>query len=117
MRETQKEIRQRYIQMLAESRPRFLEKGYSITEFAADLGTNRSYASRFVNNELKITFPNLLIRLRLAHFLRLKNENPQALIKTLVAECGFSSPFSFRRAFAKTYGATPTEYFKNREGE
>ena len=117
MRETQKEIRQRYIQMLAEERPRFLGKGYSITEFAADLGTNRSYASRFVNKELKISFPSLLTRLRLAHFLRLKEEKPKALIKTLAAECGFSSPFSFRRAFERTYGTTPTEYFKNKKGE
>lgn len=100
--------------LLSEKKLFFLDKNYSIIEFAADLGTNRSYASRFVNIELGITFPNLLNSLRLAHFMRLKDENPKKSIKYLADYCGFNCTLSFRRAFIKEYGMTPSEYFKKK---
>lgn len=109
---TAKDIRQRYMQLLNEKKPFFLDKNYSIIQFAADLGTNRSYASKFVNEELGVKFPYLLNSLRLAHFVKLKSENPQARISTLADHCGFNCTLSFRRAFVKKYGVTASDYFK-----
>lgn len=109
---TAKDIRQRYMQLLNEKKPFFLDKNYSIIQFAADLGTNRSYASKFVNEELGVKFPYLLNSLRLAHFVKLKSENPQARISTLADYCGFNCTLSFRRAFVKRYGVTASDYFK-----
>lgn len=112
MGNTNKEIKQKYMQLLSEKEPFFLDKNYSIIQFAADLGTNRSYASRFVNEELGVTFPTLLNSLRLSHFIKLKNESPKANISTLAAHCGFNCTLSFRRTFVKEYGITPSAYFK-----
>lgn len=112
MPNTIKEIKQRYMQLLSEKEPFFLDRNYSIIQFAADLGTNRSYASKFVNEELGVTFPTLLNSLRLAHFVRLKKENPKTPIRTLADNCGFNCPLSLRRAFVKEYGTTPNKYFK-----
>lgn len=115
MKDMTKQIRQRYTQLLGKEKPFFTEKNYSINDFAAALGTNRSYASRFVNTELGVTFPVLLNKLRLAHLIRRKSENPKACIKSLAVECGFNCPFSLRRAFQKEYGMLPSEYFRNME--
>ena len=106
-------IRKRYLTLLGNNPPFFTNKDYTIGHFAADLGTNRSYASRFVNKELGMTFSTLLNKLRLAHFIKRKSENPQATIARLAKECGFNSTFSLRRAFLKEYGMLPSEYFRN----
>lgn len=105
-------IRKRYLTLLGNNPPFFTNKDYTIEQFAADLGTNRSYASRFVNKELGVTFSTLLNKLRLAHFIRQKSKRPDATIGDLAKECGFNNAFSFRRAFRQEYGTTPSEYFK-----
>ena len=110
-----KEIRKAYMQLLTTKPLFFTAADYSIEQFAADLGTNRSYASRFVNRELGVTFPVLLNKLRIAHLIRRKSENPKACMKSLAEECGFNCPFSLRRAFQKEYGMLPSEYFRNME--
>ena len=109
-----KEIRRMYILLLAAKPPFFTAADYSIEQFAADLGTNRSYASRFVNKKLGMTFSTLLNKLRLAHFIKLKSERPNATIGQLAKECGFNNAFSFRRCFKAEYGKTPSEYMKER---
>lgn len=107
-------IRKRYLTLLGNNPPFFTNKDYTIGQFAADLGTNRSYASRFVNKELGMTFSTLLNKLRLAHFIRQKSERPDATIGELAKECGFNNAFSFRRSFKAEYGKTPSEYMKER---
>ncbi len=77
-----------------------------------DLGTNRSYASRFVNTELDVTFPTLIKKLRLAHFLKLKKEYPDLTITALWKLCGFNNAYTFRRQFKDEYGMTPLDMFK-----
>lgn len=101
-----------YLQLLTAKPLFFTAAEYSIEQFAADLGTNRSYASHFVNQELGVTFPTLLNKLRLSHFIRLKSENPDTAIGTLAKECGFNSTFSFRRSFKAEFGEIPSKYFK-----
>lgn len=108
-------IRNRYLKLLVEQPPFFINKGYTLEQFAVDLGTNRSYASKFTNMELGVTFPVLLNKLRIAHFLSLKNEKPASRIKELAEACGFKSSFAFRRAFKRIYGTSPSEYLKNKE--
>lgn len=114
-------IRKRYLTLLGNNPPFFTNKDYTIEQFAADLGTNRSYASRFVNKELGMTFSTLLNKLRLAHFIKLKSERPNATIGQLANECGFNNAFSFRRSFKAAYGKIPSEYLKeivaNKQGE
>ena len=106
------EIKSRYLKLLGENPPFFINSDYTLEQFAVALGTNRSYASRFINTELGLTFPALLNKLRLAHFLRLKNENPKNSIKDTALGCGFKNCFSFRRTFKAEYGVTPGEYLK-----
>ena len=112
MQDWKKKINERYVILLSEKAPFFLRTDYTIEEFANDLATNRSYASRFVNEVLGMSFPTLLNKLRIAYFIRMKNENPRKTITRLATEAGFSNVYSFRRAFYREYGITPKEYFK-----
>lgn len=114
MKDVMDKLKKRYTRMLGNEPPFFIDGGYTIERFAADLGTNRSYASKFTNDVLGVSFPVLLNKLRLAHFIRLKDEQPTTPIKTLAEKCGFKNTFSFRRAFKSEYGVSASEYFKKR---
>lgn len=110
-------IKSRYVKLLGTEPPFFTDSSYTIEQFASDLGTNRSYASKFVNDELGVNFYTLLNKLRLAHFMRLKSKQEKSKqekssISSLAKRCGFSNAFSFRRAFKREYGKTPSEYLK-----
>lgn len=113
MADATNKIKSRYLKMLGENPPFFINDNYTLEQFAAALGTNRSYASKFINSELGLTFPALLNKLRIAHFMRLRNENPKSSIKDIAFKCGFRNCFSFRRTFKNIYGMTASEYFKN----
>lgn len=113
MADVMNRIKSRYVKLLGEEPPFFTDCNYTIEQFAADLGTNRSYASRFVNEELGVSFYTLIGKLRLAHFMKLRNKDKRSSIGSLARSSGFNSAFSFRRTFRKEYGTTPGGYFKN----
>ena len=105
-------IAERYAALISAEPPFFLNPDYTIEDMAAGLGTNRSYASKYVNEELGISFPRLLNKLRIAHMIRLHHESPEIPIYKLAIMCGFKGAYSFRRAFYKEYNMKPMEYFK-----
>lgn len=109
-------IKSRYIKLMGKEPPFFTDSNYTIEQFAADLGTNRSYASKFVNEELGVNFYTLLSRLRLAHFMKLHGNGEKCSISSLAKRSGFNNVFSFRRAFRREYGTTPSEYLKQTTG-
>ena len=105
-------IKSKYVKLLGTEPPFFTDSSYTIEQFASDLGTNRSYASKFVNEELGVSFYTLLSKLRLAYFMKQKSNRDKICISALAKKCGFSNDFSFRRAFKREYGKTPSEYLK-----
>ena len=107
-------IKKRYEQLLQRNKYFYLTTDYTLEMFASDLGTNRSYTSKFINNEFGVTFPLFINDLRLSHFLKLKEENPKAKIKVLATMSGFKNMYTFRRVFKQKYGVTPSEYFANK---
>lgn len=112
MQDWKKKINERYTILLSKDTPFFLKKDYTIGAFANDLVTNRSYASRFVNEVLGIPFPTLLNKLRIAYVIRMKHENSKEPICRLATAAGFKNAYSFRRAFYREYNMTPTAFFK-----
>lgn len=112
MQEWKKKISERYAALLSEASPFFLKQDYDIEEFANDLVTNRSYASRFVKEVLGTSFPTLLNKLRLAYIIRTKHENPKEPIYRLAAAAGYKNAHSFRRAFYREHNMMPRAFFK-----
>ncbi len=106
---SEKVAMQRYLKMLGQSRPFFLKQGYDLEQFAKDMHTNRAYASRFVNQTLGTSFPQLLQSLRLAHAERLMHTFPEMKLTDICISSGFSNPTSFRRTYASKHGHSPSE--------
>ena len=115
MRYSQERAQKKYEQMVKKEPPFFTAMGYTIIDFAHDLGTNRTYASRFSNEVLGYKFTDLLNHLRMEYFMLLQKENPGASLYKLAKQSGYSNAFSFRRVFAKMYHTTPSMYFKGEE--
>lgn len=104
-------INQRFSLLLSKESKFFLDSNYNIGMFAEQLGTNRTYASRFINQQFGVSFPTFINRLRLTHFMRLRQEKPHLSINSVLHQCGFNTAYSFRRAFVQVYGENPSEYF------
>lgn len=104
-------INQRFSLIVLEDNKFFLDANCNINEFANLLGTNRTYASRFIHQKFGVSFPTFLNRLRLTHFMKLREENPNLSINSVIRHCGFNTAYSFRRAFVQAYGENPSNYF------
>lgn len=102
----------KYEQMLRKNPPFFTTPGYTILNFAHDIGTNRTYASRFANEVLGYKFSDLLNHLRMEYFMQLQQAQPEASLYKLAKQAGYSNAFSFRRVFTKMFQTTPSQYFR-----
>lgn len=115
MRYSQETAMKKYEQMLQKESPFFTTQGYTILHFAHDIGTNRTYASRFANEVLGCKFTDLLNNLRMEYFMQQQAQHPETSLYKLAAQAGYSNSFSFRRVFFKMYKTTPSQYFKEHE--
>lgn len=112
--ELQRRLEQR-LDDLAENTKFYLRKDVSLKDIAAALVTNRTYASRMINEVKGCKFNDYVNQLRLQKADELFNTpgymNTHS-IRDLAEDCGFASVSTFRRAFAKKYDRTPLNYAK-----
>ena len=100
---------------LAKKTKFYLRKDVSLKEVAAALVTNRTYASRMINEIKGCKFNEYINMLRLEKADELFNTKDYMnthSIQQLASDCGFASVSTFRRAFAKKYDRTPLNYAK-----
>lgn len=75
------------------------------------LGTNRTYLSRIINEQAKLSFTHYVNRFRIDEAIRLlsdpENHTP---LKALSAELGFNSISTFYNLFQTKVGMTPSQY-------
>ena len=91
----------------------YLNAELTLNDVARMIGTNRSYLSDYFNHELKSSFSDYINNLRLAHAETLMNMNHEISIDEISSASGFNSTTTFRRAFAKKHGITPSQYRQN----
>lgn len=96
----------------------FLNAKLSLSDLAAEMGTNRSYLSNCLNNELGVTFYDYINSFRLEKARSLL-DNPafEGCIEEAALLSGFNSVSTFRRSFQKKYGCTPSQYRKAAVGK
>ena len=91
----------------------YLEQHYleelSIDKLARAFGYNKDYLSRFFNAYLGYGFNRYLNLLRSRHAARLMDQTDQPLT-AIAFQSGFGNYRTFNRAFAASYGITPTAY-------
>ncbi len=93
------------------------EKNYqnpylSLELVANELGINKSYLSRIINNELQISFTDYVNELRVEEA-KIYLNHPEFKNYTLVAirmEAGFNSKSTFNSTFKKFTGMTPSRF-------
>lgn len=83
----------------------------TLTDTVKLIGTNRSYLSAYINNEMGVTFYDLVngYRLKDAEEL-LKAESFSMTQNELAMTVGFNSLSTFKRAFMKKHNMTPSQY-------
>ena len=83
----------------------------TLAELAADLGTNRTTLSSYINNGLGTTFYDYVNSNRLEYTEKLLSDPGTKYSAEQLAELsGFNSLSTFRRAFSKKYGISPQQY-------
>lgn len=102
------EIFKRYHAMLEEEPDFFLQPDCNIYMFADRMRLNRSYASRFVNQHLKTSFPQLVRACKLNKVEELMRAYPEKNLRELICEAGFNCELTFRRAYMEKYGELPS---------
>ena len=83
----------------------------TLSELAAELGTNRTTLSNYLNQEVGMTFYDYINSHRISEAERLLAEPSfRWSVEQLAEMSGFNSVSTFRRAFSKKHGMSPQQY-------
>ncbi len=85
----------------------------TLLDLANKIGTNRTYLSEYLNKEMRTTFYDYVNNLKLEHaehLLSLPDTEKKPTLEEVMEQAGFNSLSTFRRAFQKRYGVSPSKY-------
>lgn len=91
----------------------YLDSQLNINKLAQKLGTNRSYLSRFINEEKKTNFNNFLNSYRLQALHKYIKVHKNATNTELCEIGGFGSPETLRRVIKAKTGLTIRQWIKS----
>ena len=85
----------------------YLKPGITIADVASELGTNRTYISRLVNNVYDMGFKDYINTLRISYAQKYLRENKNVKQSEIATVCGFPNASTFNNSFKKKTGVTP----------
>lgn len=89
----------------------FLNKELTLGDLASALGTNRTYMSNYFNDVLGTSFYDYINYLRITRkSVPMIQTHPEYTLEHIASESGFNSMSTFRRAFMRTMGKSPSSY-------
>lgn len=95
---TQQHSLQMKIEALFTEKQIYLNENLTICDLVEEIGTNRTYISRVINNDIGVNFSQFVNCYRLTHARRLAAEQPELSKEDIAVQSGFSSANSMRRA-------------------
>ena len=102
---------------LFEKEKYYLKKDFRIWDISDNLGTNRTYVSRLINNEFGVNFTTFVNNYRVRYAKELLNNNKHHSIEEIAEMAGFGSPNSLYRAFETSEGISLPEYRQQIKGK
>ncbi|AVM53471.1 helix-turn-helix protein [Bacteroides zoogleoformans] len=98
---------------IIESQQLFRQKGLLITDVAKLAGSNRTYISTYLNQELNTSFSDFINNYRVEYAKSLlASKDPVYSIPEIFEMSGFTNEVSFYRIFKKHTGLTPKQWVK-----
>ncbi len=99
------------LEKLMEEQKPYLKPCLTLKELAHELNTNRTYISNYLNQQINMTFYDYINNMRIERAaIPLMREHPEYKYEYVASESGFASISTFRRAFVKVTGMTPSQY-------
>lgn len=99
------------IQRLMEEEHFYLKQDIKISDLAREIGTCRTYLSKYLNQELGVSFSDYINKQRIEYAKQLLREEEKTMRMDQIAfNSGFSSEVSFYRNFKKFASMTPEEW-------
>lgn len=98
-----------------EANKEFLQKNITVDGLAKDLGTNRDYLSKTVNDLKGKNFSQYMNELRINYIIEELKTNKvlrKHTISAIAEDIGFNNSESFSNAFKKITGTLPSYYIK-----
>ena len=88
----------------------YRKPGLTLSELAAQLYTNRTYLSEYINTVYRKNFRDLITDLRIESAKRLMLNNPGMKVQDVSDQAGFLSLSHFSRIFREKEGCTPAKW-------
>lgn len=96
------------LKALMEEKQLFKNKDLRLADLAAELGTNTTYLSVYLNSDLNTTFSAFVTGYRIQNAQQLMRKNPSMRLAQVAEESGFTNEKTFLRAFKASCGVTPS---------
>ena len=94
----------------------YREKGITLNELSAQLGTNRTYLSEYINRVYHLSFRDWILDLRIDYAKNLMIKIPNLKIHEVSELSGFISLSHFSRSFSEKEHCSPARWRKNNLG-
>ena len=99
------------LKRLMEEEQLFRQKDLHISDIAIHLGSNRTYVSNHINQELGLSFSDYINRYRIGYAQSMMTDSASAPSMIEISEqSGFANEVSFYRNFKKITGTTPNRW-------
>jgi len=85
----------------------YLKNGLTVKDVCSEIGSNKTYISKMVNERFGMPFPNFINMLRVEYAKEYLLAHPNAKQEEIADECGFPNAAGFNRSFTKITGMTP----------
>ncbi len=98
------------LKAVMEEKQLFRNKDLRLADVAAELCTNTTYLSTFLNTEMNTTFPSFVTSYRIRYAQELMRKDPTMRLSQVAEESGFTNEKTFLRSFKASCGVTPSEW-------
>lgn len=99
------------LEKIVEEKKLYLNPSLTLNDLAHEMDTNRTYISNYLSKQMNMTFYDYINMLRIkSAAMPLMREHPEYKFEYVASKSGFASISTFRRAFVKVTGQTPSQY-------